>query len=614
MSSGFTQDIPRIADLPGMDWISRRRVRFGIAGRTSFLRMRGGDPGLVRLIRSAMVCLIFLITYGWWQLQGWGGAEHRTLVGGLFFVPLNAFAVLTAWGAVRRSWGRPRMERFWRLVSAALLAELIGDVMQTYHEVVEHARPFPSLVDVPFLAFYVLILIAILRFPSESSSIRRQLTLVLDCALVAIAGAVPIWFVSLAPIIVAGGQSGVAMAVSVAYPLGDMVLLVGLASLLLRAVPAGLRLPLSLFGVGMVGFVLTDLIYSWVAVHGTYAGGDHLDVGWVISLAFFAVAGSAYAPIAREDFMTQGSRGYRRHVSWMPYVGLATTLSLVVWTERHDPITTLALFVAAAVLALLVSLRQLLVQTELLGTQRELRTVQAERALLLDSTMRRGENERVRIAAELHDGPVQRLAALGYLLERAVRVGGRGDTERAGALATEAMTELRAEVEGLRRLMSNLRPPALDESGLENALRDHLSAVFAGTGVAVGLVSELGEEQLPAASKTALYRVAQEALLNIREHAAAHQVQVRLARREGATVLSISDDGVGFSPAEASARLREGHFGLVGMRERVELAGGNWHLETASGSGTQITASVPDEPDIPGSAETDRANRQRVPA
>jgi signal transduction histidine kinase len=254
------------------------------------------------------------------------------------------------------------------------------------------------------------------------------------------------------------------------------------------------------------------------------------------------------------------------------------------------------------------------VQTELLGTQRELRTVQAERALLLDSTMRRGEDERVRIAAELHDGPVQRLAALGYLLERAVRVGGRGNSEGAAALAAEAMTQLRAEVEGLRRLMSNLRPPALDESGLEDALRDHLSTVFAGTGVAVGLVSELGEDHLSATTKTALYRVAQEALLNVRQHAAAHHVQVRLERRDGATMLSISDDGVGFSPDQATARLREGHFGLVGMRERVELAGGKWHLETAPGSGTRITASVPDEPGMRGSAKVERASWQPVPA
>ena len=217
----------------------------------------------------------------------------------------------------------------------------------------------------------------------------------------------------------------------------------------------------------------------------------------------------------------------------------------------------------------------------------------------------------MRIAAELHDGPVQRLAALGYLLERAVRVGRRGDSEQAAALVDEALVALRAEVDGLRRLMSDLRPPALDESGLANALRDYLSGVF-GASVIVELVSELGEQRVPAASETVLYRVAQEALLNVHQHAAAGRVRVRLARRDDATLLSIDDDGVGFDRDEARARMRDGHFGLVGMRERVELAAGSWHLDSTPGSGTRITAVVPDHTGTPAPEGHGSQTLQRV--
>lgn len=535
-----------------------------------------------------------LVVYGWWQLQRWGGAEHKTLVGDLFFVPLNAYAVFAAWAAARRDVRQPLIARFWRLIAVALLSYLLGDLVQTYNEVIAHTRPFPSLADGFYLAFYPLMLAAMLRFPSAARGTRQRVTLVLDCALVAVSGAVPIWFVSLAPIIAAGGQSTVAMSVSVAYPLGDMVLLVGLASLLFRSVPAGLRLSLSLVGAGLLGFVVTDLVYGWITLHGNYAGGDPVDAGWMLSLAFFALAGAAQAMVRRDGFELQDPGAHRRHVSWVPYVGLASTLSLAIWLERHDDTARLFVLVAAAVLALMVSARQLMVQAELLVTQRQLHEVQAERAMLLESTLHHGESERVRIAAELHDGPVQRLAALGYLLERAVRVGRRGSSEPAAALVEEALVELSAEVSGLRQLMSDLRPPALDEGGLENALRDHLTGVFADTGVVVGLVSDLGAERLPAASETVLYRVAQEALLNIRRHAAARRVGVLLERREGAILLSIDDDGVGFCPDDARARMREGHFGLVGMRERVELAGGGWHLDSTPGSGTRITAILPD--------------------
>jgi len=101
---------------------------------------------------------------------------------------------------------------------------------------------------------------------------------------------------------------------------------------------------------------------------------------------------------------------------------------------------------AVAVLVALVSVRQLVVQSELLDAQRALREAQADRAMLLDRTISRGEQERVRIAAELHDGPVQRLAALGYLLERSARLTRRGDGGGL-ALVDEALAELSGEVE-----------------------------------------------------------------------------------------------------------------------------------------------------------------------
>src|SRR5664279_663684 len=286
-----------------MHGIRRACRRFAVAGLGASAAMRyarGASPARARLVRSAAVCLALLVVYGWWQLQRWGGAGHKSLVGDLFFVPLNAFAVGAAWAAARRNRGQPQIARCWQLISAALLSYLLGDVVQTYSEVIAHARPFPSLGDGCYLACYPLMLAAMLRFPSPARGARQRVTLVLDCALVAVSGAVPIWVVSLAPIIAAGGQSAVAMSVSVAYPLGDMVLLVGLASLLFRSVPAGLRLPLSLVGAGLLGFVVTDLVYGWVTLHDSYAGGDPVDAGWMVSLALFALAGAAQARVPGE--------------------------------------------------------------------------------------------------------------------------------------------------------------------------------------------------------------------------------------------------------------------------------------------------------------------------
>ena len=549
----------------------------------------------VRFVRAATASAGLLALYGSWQLERWGGADHKTLIGDLFFIPLNGAAVVAALLAGGRSRAQPRVRRSWQLFALALAFYLLGDVVQTYYEVLARVRPFPSLGDIGYLAFYPLALAALLNLPVRKRSRRERQILALDCLLVALSGAVPIWYISVGPTIVAGGQGAVALAVSLAYPLGDMVLLVGLAALVFRGVPAGMRWPVNLIGIGLLGFVVTDLVYGWINLHSTYAGGDPIDTGWMIALAVFLLAAVAQ-PVA--EVRPGNPPVAKRRVSWIPYVGLIANFSLVVYLQRHANATMLAVYVGVVVLAATVSVRQLVVQSELLVVQRALQEAQADRAVLLDRTISRGEDERVRIAGELHDGPVQRLAALAYLLERSARLTRRGDTAGLG-LVDEALSELRSEIEGLRRLMVDLRPPVLDECGLENALRDHLAGSFRTSDVTAEFVGELGADRLPAETETLLYRVVQEALLNVVRHASATHVRLRLERTGALVALSVEDDGIGFTPEEARARMLAGHFGLVGMRERIESNGGHWHLESAPGRGTRLWATVPHRPAAP---------------
>ncbi|MDQ1495027.1 MAG: hypothetical protein QOG69_1510 [Actinomycetota bacterium] len=544
------------------------------------------------MVPTVALIALLLTVYAAWQIARWGGAHHKALIGDLFFVPMNLGAIVASLWAAHRSRGDLRVRRSWQLLAAALTFYLFGDLFQTYYEAVARTKPYPSLGDLFYLAFYPIALVALLRLPVSRRSRHDRLTLALDCFLVAVSGAVPVWYLSLGPTIAAGGQSPASMAVSMAYPVGDMVLLVGLAALLFRGAPAGMRASLNLVGLALAGFVVTDLCYGWVTLHGGYEGGDLVDAGWMVALALFVFAATAQphagaVPASRPQFVG------RKRVSWLPYLGLAANLALLIVVQRHVGLTTLMVLVAVAVLAGAVSLRQLVVQSELLVAQRALRSAQADRAALLDRTISHGEEERVKIAAELHDGPVQRLAALGYLLERSARLTRRGD-ERGLLLVDEALAELGSEIKGLRRLMVELRPPVLDESGLEKALQAHLTATFRPTDVAARIVGRLGPDRLAPETETVLYRVAQEALLNVARHASAASVCVTVERCGTSVVLSIDDDGVGFTVEQAASRLREGHFGLVGMRERIELSGGTWQLDSTPGGGTTIRASLPD--------------------
>jgi signal transduction histidine kinase len=191
-----------------------------------------------------------------------------------------------------------------------------------------------------------------------------------------------------------------------------------------------------------------------------------------------------------------------------------------------------------------------LVMPRIAGLMRGLERAVAERRRVLDRTVHAAEQERVHIATELHDGPIQRLAVLAYDLERAKqRMLGN---PAAVARVEHAQAALSTEAQGLRELMASLRPPTLDEVGLEAALRDHVGAFARRSGVACSVRVDLAG-RLDGELETVVYRVTQEALLNVARHAGAGRLWLELDGAGDRVDLSIRDDGVGFQPAAASS-------------------------------------------------------------
>jgi PAS domain S-box-containing protein len=228
--------------------------------------------------------------------------------------------------------------------------------------------------------------------------------------------------------------------------------------------------------------------------------------------------------------------------------------------------------------------------------------VEAERRRLLERLHDVQEEERRHLAVDLHDGPVQGLAMLGYKLARARVLLEAGETEPAVALVCECEADVAGEVEALRRTLRDLRPLVLDQHGLEVALHDHAHAVRERAGLAsCRVTARLGGRRLDPSTETALFRVAQQALANVADHAGATSAEVLLeGSAAGGVTLWVVDDGCGFDPAHvqlAGARLG---LGLTAMRERVEAIGGRLTIRTAPGKGTTVEALVPGGPGRPG--------------
>ena len=217
-----------------------------------------------------------------------------------------------------------------------------------------------------------------------------------------------------------------------------------------------------------------------------------------------------------------------------------------------------------------------------------------DRTRLLRRTNSTIESERNRVARDLHDGPIQGISAAALSLEAVKMMLAAGDAEKAENMLAEITTELSEEAENLRRLMSNLRPPLLDERGLVAAVRELGSKFAKDQGVKVSVDGQ-ADQPMPEEVEVLAYRVIQEALTNISKHAAASNVSVRIALSAGMLDVEVSDDGSGFDATKARDYLRKGKVGLASMRERTELGGGTFTVRSQPGRGTTVSASLPYE-------------------
>ena len=208
------------------------------------------------------------------------------------------------------------------------------------------------------------------------------------------------------------------------------------------------------------------------------------------------------------------------------------------------------------------------------------------------------EEERKRISRELHDDIVQTLVGINvHLAALAGKTGGTAQDFRKNIIRTQRLVEKSVEI--VHRFARELRPTVLDDLGLIPALESFIKAFAKRTKIHTHFKAYPGVEQLDSTQRTVLYRVAQSALANVHKHAKAKVAKVSIRKLKGSIRMEIHDDGKSFEVERVLLAKRHKRLGLLGSRERVEMIGGKFGIESAPGRGTTVSAEIPIDHDGP---------------
>ncbi len=319
---------------------------------------------------TVLVLATYLLVYLSWQLFHWLPGKQQ--LGQAFLIPVDVAALGATWMAARRCAGSPELRSFWLMMSAAMAAETVADILLLRNDIVYDVSPFPTVADIFFLSFFVLLFLALLRVPVARVTVAKRLRMLLDGATIVLGGGAVVWYFVLGPTVKAGGQSPLATMVSLAYPIGDLILFAGLSAVLLRRSPPILKLPLLLIAAGVLVSITADVIYGNGVLNGTYMGGDPIDTLYLLEFMAFTLAAVAQRPVraGEPDALAGDWEQPIPRATWLPYLTAPIGFGLligVVWGEPFFPVLSLILILAA--IGGLVAARQYLALRELAAAE-----------------------------------------------------------------------------------------------------------------------------------------------------------------------------------------------------------------------------------------------------
>ncbi len=333
-----------------------------------------------RLERVCIWCLgVYTLIFVSWTFLHWGG--DPTTVSDWASWPVAAGAGVMCWRRSRRLEGRRKLA--WLFLAGVCASWLGGEVLWFYLEVVRHTTPFPSVADVLYLVFYPLTFVGLACMPFFDARSRDRLTWLLDSAVVMVTASMVIWHLIIQPEAVDPRYPFLTKVLVIGYPVGDLVLLIGIVRLLVRYPRRGSAAGVRLLGAGVVFLVLADVMFARQDLTGSYHPGTTPDALWV-SAFFLVFAAASVTEIQPQELRLGGARFER--VSALPFASVFVGLGLLIHEAPNPSVgSRVSLSIGMFVVTALVVVRQITLQRD---NERLAVQLRDERNELVDSESR----------------------------------------------------------------------------------------------------------------------------------------------------------------------------------------------------------------------------------
>jgi len=333
-----------------------RSIRAGLTAWSRALR----TDWATRLVTALVAFEVLYLVWTAWHFAG-----DPRIVSDIAPIPLGFVGALLAWQASRQRTLDARTRRAWLIIGVGIFAWMLGDVLWTLLEVVLDSTPFPSVADAGYLAFYPLVFAGLLLMPVPRRPSDR-ITLWLDTATVMIGTLMAVWYLVIGPTLSNANGDWLSEGLSLAYPTGDLILVLGVARILLRRPASGTALALLVLGGGILATTVADVMYARLELAGDYTPGSLPDALWVTSLVLMAIAAHLQVRLGTGTVPNlQPSPDEHPRASRLPYVAVGIGFVLLLretGLQRSEPL--LILSVGALVTAVLVVFRQFAVMRE----------------------------------------------------------------------------------------------------------------------------------------------------------------------------------------------------------------------------------------------------------